>query len=296
MQDVKIKLKVQNKTPLKQLDKRKLYAKKLKENIVEIKQHSNYKEDNENNSINEYGVNKIEEKTNMLVHKGKTAFLRYGKKSATETIKNIQVTTQEIKHKIENRTIKNTKKIIKTVKPNERTLYKTTKQTTKMTIKNRKKAYQIANITAKATIKGIKLGIKVTTATFKALIAGTKALISAIAAGGWVAVVIIIAICLIVFICSSVLGISSESSNIVQVASSQIGNKGGQPYWSWYGYDSRVEWCACFVSWCANQCNYIETGIIPKFSNCEAGIKWFKDNAVWQTNVYIPKSRRYSFF
>ena len=25
------------------------------------------------------------------------------------------------------------------------------------------------------------------------------------------------------------------------------------PYWSWYGFDSRVEWCACFVSWCYNQ-------------------------------------------
>ena len=21
----------------------------------------------------------------------------------------------------------------------------------------------------------------------------------------------------------------------------------GQPYWSWYGFNSRVEWCACFV-------------------------------------------------
>ena len=53
---------------------------------------------------------------------------------------------------------------------------------------------------------------------------------------------------------------------IVEVAASQIGNVGGQPYWSWYGFDSRMEWCACFVSWCAEQCGYIETGIIPKFS------------------------------
>lgn len=44
------------------------------------------------------------------------------------------------------------------------------------------------------------------------------------------------------------------NSDIVKVALSQIGNVGGQPYWSWYGFESRVEWCACFVSWCANEC------------------------------------------
>lgn len=47
---------------------------------------------------------------------------------------------------------------------------------------------------------------------------------------------------------------------IVAVALSQLGNVGGEPYWSWYGFGSRVEWCACFVSWCADQCGYIETG------------------------------------
>ena len=45
----------------------------------------------------------------------------------------------------------------------------------------------------------------------------------------------------------------------------QLGNVGGAPYWSWYGFNSRVEWCACFVSWCADHCGYIESGIIPNF-------------------------------
>ena len=52
--------------------------------------------------------------------------------------------------------------------------------------------------------------------------------------------------------------------NNVWVALTQEGN-GGDPYWSWYGFSSRVEWCACFVSWCADQCGYIESGVIPKF-------------------------------
>lgn len=58
---------------------------------------------------------------------------------------------------------------------------------------------------------------------------------------------------------------------IVEVALTQVGNQGGQPYWSWYGFDSRVEWCACFVSWCADQCGYIESGLVPKFACCADG-------------------------
>lgn len=51
-------------------------------------------------------------------------------------------------------------------------------------------------------------------------------------------------------------GITGGDGQIVTVALSQVGNVGGQPYWSWYGFNSRVEWCACFVSWCANECGY----------------------------------------
>lgn len=81
---------------------------------------------------------------------------------------------------------------------------------------------------------------------------------------------------------SSVLyGTSGEDNQIVAVALSQAGNVGGRPYWSWYGFNSRVEWCACFVSWCANECGYIETGIIPKYASCVNGVQWFKDRGQW---------------
>ena len=92
-------------------------------------------------------------------------------------------------------------------------------------------------------------------------------------------------------------GTSNGSTNIVEVAKQQIGNKGGQPYWSWYGFKNRVEWCACFVSWCANECGYIESGKIPKFASCQLeGVNWFKTCGLWQENGYIPKSRRYYIF
>ena len=83
---------------------------------------------------------------------------------------------------------------------------------------------------------------------------------------------------------------------IVEVALTQLGNQGGQPYWSWYGFDSRVEWCACFVSWCADQCGYIESGLVPKFAGCVDGANWFKSNGKWQNRTYEPKAGDIIFF
>ncbi|MGN0569245.1 MAG: CHAP domain-containing protein [Candidatus Fimenecus sp.] len=87
-----------------------------------------------------------------------------------------------------------------------------------------------------------------------------------------------------------------NSSSISDVARTQIGNFDGTPYWSWYGFDSRVEWCACFVSWCADQCGYIETGIIPKYASCAVGIEWFKSRSLWKDNFYIPRQGDIIFF
>lgn len=83
---------------------------------------------------------------------------------------------------------------------------------------------------------------------------------------------------------------------IVEVALTQVGNRGGQPYWSWYGFDGRVEWCACFVSWCADQCGYIESGLVPKFAGCVDGANWFKSNGKWQNRTYEPKAGDIIFF
>lgn len=87
------------------------------------------------------------------------------------------------------------------------------------------------------------------------------------------------------------------NNDIVAVALSQVGNIGGEPYWSWYGFSNRVEWCACFVSWCADQCGYIESGVLPKFSGCTSqGVPWFKERGQWQDNTYIPNPGDIIFF
>jgi len=91
-------------------------------------------------------------------------------------------------------------------------------------------------------------------------------------------------------------GISVGDGEIVTVALSQVGNVGGQPYWSWYGFDGRVEWCACFVSWCANECGYIDSGVIPKFAGCANGVQWFKDRGQWQDGSFKPSAGQIIFF
>ena len=91
-------------------------------------------------------------------------------------------------------------------------------------------------------------------------------------------------------------GIYTEDGAIVSVALSQVGNVGGEPYWSWYGFDSRVEWCACFVSWCANECGYIDTGVIPKYAGCVNGVQWFKDRGQWLDGSAEPAPGMIIFF
>lgn len=91
-------------------------------------------------------------------------------------------------------------------------------------------------------------------------------------------------------------GIYGSDDMIVQVALSQIGNVGGEPYWSWYGFGSRVEWCACFVSWCADQCGYIETGVCPKYAGCVNGVSWFKEHNQWVDGSETPSPGMIIFY
>ena len=70
---------------------------------------------------------------------------------------------------------------------------------------------------------------------------------------------------------------------VVDLAKGQVGNVGGQPYWSWYGFTSRVEWCACFVSWCYGQMGLSE----PRFAACQSqGVPWFQSHGQWGARGY----------
>ena len=406
MKEIKKKEKI--KGTIKTLDKGKIATDKAKSNIVSIKERgeNSYGNTNENNA-NEYAVNR-------LSAGGKLAVYNSGK---------IKTRGNEAVRDTKDNFIKTSKKIVKD-----------TPKVVKQTIKTTERAKMLAVKTAKTTYKGIKTTFKATVSMVKGIIAGTKALISLLLAGGWVAIIIVVIICLIGLICTSWLGIffSSEStgtvpmssvvkeinkemadriveiqnSNIhddyriesdraewkdilaiytakvtkgnnsadvitmddktsyeisfdnpqdkitkkvlyikithktvdemmnmyffnpmqkeqiknalsdeyasmwssviygtpvgspdmVQIALSQVGNVGGEPYWRWYGFKERVEWCAVFVSWVANQSGYLQAGVIPKFSGCQTGIDWFKAMGEWQEKGYTPKQGDIIFF
>ena len=78
-------------------------------------------------------------------------------------------------------------------------------------------------------------------------------------------------------------GTRPGNPELVELAKRQVGNVGGQPYWSWYGFNSRVEWCACFVSWCYEQMGLSE----PRFAACQSqGIPWFQSHGQWGARGY----------
>lgn len=127
---------------------------------------------------------------------------------------------------------------------------------------------------------------------------GAKALILA-AAGGSVAAVVIIVVCCFL---GCVMYFSEEGDftdykpMIVTVAESQVGNEGGEPFWRWYGFEERVDWCAIFVSWCGEQCGYLDAEILPKFAVVGDGADWFKAKRQWKSGRYKPKAGDIIFF
>ena len=78
-------------------------------------------------------------------------------------------------------------------------------------------------------------------------------------------------------------GTRPGNPQLVELAKGQVGNVGGAPYWSWYGFDSRVAWCACFVSWCYGQAGLSE----PHFAACQSqGVPWFTSHGQWGARGY----------
>lgn len=83
--------------------------------------------------------------------------------------------------------------------------------------------------------------------------------------------------------------------DMVNIAAAQVGNKGGQPFWSWYGFNHRVDWCAIFVSWVANQAGLLgET--IPRFSVVSQGISYYKKQGLYRGRDYTPRPGDLIFF
>ena len=209
-----IKVKDIAKKGVKTINKAVVQTERFKDNIVRTKEKAEETVSNDINS-NEYASNKIKFATDRAFDESVNQFNKQGQKSFMKTKENYQKSKAKIKQlkkKIKDKrkvksTVKNTKTAIKTSKE----VAKKTEKTAKETIKASKRATQIAKETAKRTAQGVKVAVKATISAIKAIIAGTKALVAAIVAGGWVAVIVIIVICLVALMCSSIFGIFFSS-------------------------------------------------------------------------------------
>lgn len=209
-----IKVKDIAKKGVKTINKAVVQTERFKDNIVRTKEKAEETVSNDINS-NEYASNKIKFATDRAFDESVNQFNKQGQKSFMKTKENYQKSKAKIKQlkkKIKDKrkvksTVKNTKTAIKTSKE----VAKKTEKTAKETIKASKRATQIAKETAKRTAQGVKVAVKTTISAIKAIIAGTKALVATIVAGGWVAVIVIIVICLVALMCSSIFGIFFSS-------------------------------------------------------------------------------------
>ncbi len=215
---VDIKVKEVGKKMIKTLDKGVIATERLKDTIVHTKEKAENTQSNDSNII-EDGSNKITFVANRTVDETVYHFNKYGKKAVVDTKDNViktKVKIKNIKDKLlaqKNKKVatKGTKTAIKTGK----SVAKKTEKVAKESVKASQRALKLARETAKQTARATKAVVKATITAIKGIIAATKALISLLLAGGWVAMVVIVIICLIGLLVGSIFGIffSSEKTS-----------------------------------------------------------------------------------
>ena len=213
-----IKVKEVGKKTIKTLDKGVIATERLKDTIVHTKEKAESTQSNDSNII-EDGSNKITFVANRTVDETVYHFNKYGKKAVVDTKDNViktKVKIKNIKDKLlaqKNKKVatKGTKTAIKTGK----SVAKKTEKVAKESVKASQRALKLARETAKQTARATKAVVKATISAIKGIIAATKALISLLLAGGWVAMVVIVIICLIGLLVGSIFGIffSSEKTS-----------------------------------------------------------------------------------
>lgn len=217
-----IKVKDVAQKSIKTINKAAIQTERFKDTIVRTKEKAEESVSSDINSV-EYASNKIKFATNRTVDEGIHQFNKQGQKSLMKTKENYQKTKVKIKAFKERlqkgskfkSTIKNTKNTIKT----SNQVARKAKKTAQETVKNSQRAVKLARESARKTAHGIRVATKATISAIKAIIAGTKALIAALIAGGWVAMIIIVVICLVGLLANSIFGIflsnQKTSSNAI---------------------------------------------------------------------------------
>lgn len=89
-----------------------------------------------------------------------------------------------------------------------------------------------------------------------------------------------------------------EGNSFVDLALSQAtsDNVGGEKFWRYMGFDYRVAWCACFVSWCADKTGLLKEDKLIKYAGCGTGAEYFKKKGRWLKGGETPKGGDVIFF
>lgn len=92
------------------------------------------------------------------------------------------------------------------------------------------------------------------------------------------------------------------AQKLINIAKKEIGNNERDgthmKYETYMGFSGNAPWCAMFVSWCANQAGFIESGIIPKYAACRSGVSWFQNKNAFhkEGSGYTPQPGDIVFF
>ena len=101
---------------------------------------------------------------------------------------------------------------------------------------------------------------------------------------------------------------TGQAEKILSIAASQLGNSEAADGWTKYGqwyqdnidgssYFANKDWCAMFVSWCANEAG-VSRDILTPYAYCGYGIQYFKEKGDWhdRSSGYVPKRGDVIFF
>lgn len=89
---------------------------------------------------------------------------------------------------------------------------------------------------------------------------------------------------------------SGSPDQIVRVALQEEGTEDGSKYWKFttgseFVDGSTTPWCASFVTWCANECGYIEDGTFPKTASVATYRDFFREKErLHEAEDYVPKT------
>lgn len=216
MKDIKTR---ENKKDIKMLDRAAGLAKVTKDATVRTKDQIQNLSDDGQITPDEYAEDKIKYMAESAIEDTgkaakKTVQKTYdGGKRLYKEIRRTRKETDAIKQtakstaKTLQKSINTGQRTVKTAQQTAKTTVKTAEKTAKSAKKTAEASAKAARMAAQATYKAAVVTAKATAAAVKAAIAGVKALVAAIAAGGFVSVVIIIIICIIALIAGSCFGI-----------------------------------------------------------------------------------------